>query len=150
GSQDVRGRLLVVTLAVARAVTDVLGAILIAIAVLAVARALLLFALAGRHVREVRRQPGDRSYAPGISIVVPAFNEAVGIQRAVRSLAGGDYEGEREVIVVDDGSADGTGDLVERLALSRVRVIRQANGGKASALNRGIGAAAHDVIVTVD
>src|SRR5438270_26019 len=72
GSQDVRGRLLVVTLAVARAVTDVLGAILIAIAVLAVARALLLFALARRHVREVRRQPGDRSYAPGVSIVVPA------------------------------------------------------------------------------
>ena len=69
GSQDVRGRLLVVTLAVARAVTDVLGAILIAIAVLAVARALLLFALARRHVREVRRQPGDRSYAPGVSWV---------------------------------------------------------------------------------
>jgi cellulose synthase/poly-beta-1,6-N-acetylglucosamine synthase-like glycosyltransferase/peptidoglycan/xylan/chitin deacetylase (PgdA/CDA1 family) len=150
GTQGVRGRLLVTTLAVARTVTDVLAALLVFIAVLAIARAVLLLALARRHVRATRSRSPDVSYAPGVSIVVPAYDEAVGIRRAVRSLVASRYAGEHEVIVVDDGSRDGTGGLVERLRLDGVRVIRQANAGKAAALNRGIEAAAHDVIVTVD
>jgi cellulose synthase/poly-beta-1,6-N-acetylglucosamine synthase-like glycosyltransferase/peptidoglycan/xylan/chitin deacetylase (PgdA/CDA1 family) len=150
GSQDVRGRLLVATLAVARTVTDGLTSLLVAIALLAVARAVLLLALARRHARAVRAQSPDVSYAPPVSIVVPAYDEAVGIQRSVRSLAGGHYPGQREVIVVDDGSRDGTAELVELLGLDGVRVIRQANAGKAAALSRGIAAARHDVLVTVD
>jgi cellulose synthase/poly-beta-1,6-N-acetylglucosamine synthase-like glycosyltransferase len=55
-----------------------------------------------------------------------------------------------EVIVVDDGSTDGTGDIVDSLELARVRVLRQANAGKPAALNRGIDAARHDVIAMVD
>jgi cellulose synthase/poly-beta-1,6-N-acetylglucosamine synthase-like glycosyltransferase len=53
-------------------------------------------------------------------------------------------------VVVDDGSTDGTGDLVEELGLPNVRVVRQANAGKAAALNTGIAAARHDVLVLVD
>ena len=49
-------------------------------------------------------------------MIVPAFNEATGIERAVRSLAGGDYPA-HEVVVVDDGSVDGTGEIVEGLDL---------------------------------
>jgi cellulose synthase/poly-beta-1,6-N-acetylglucosamine synthase-like glycosyltransferase len=51
---------------------------------------------------------------------------------------------------VDDGSTDGTADIVESLGLENVRVIRQANGGKASALNTGIHASYGDVVVMVD
>ena len=54
------------------------------------------------------------------------------------ALAASDYP-DYEVIVVDDGSTDGTADLVERLGLPRVHVLRQANRGKPAALNRGIG-----------
>ena len=52
--------------------------------------------------------------------VVPAFNEAVGIEKAIRSLDASEYP-EFEIVVVDDGSADGTAELIEALGLPRVR-----------------------------
>jgi cellulose synthase/poly-beta-1,6-N-acetylglucosamine synthase-like glycosyltransferase len=82
-------------------------------------------------------------------VIVPAYNEKEGIEAAVRSLAGGDYP-EIEVVVVDDGSTDGTADLVEALRLANARVIRVPNGGKSNALNTGIALARHDLIITVD
>ena len=83
-------------------------------------------------------------------MIVPAYNEAVGIASTVRSLTACRYPGPVEVIVVDDGSSDGTGGIVRRLGLPGVRVISQPNAGKSAALNRGIGAAGHDILVLVD
>ena len=54
------------------------------------------------------------------------------------------------MIVVDDGSTDGTADIVERLGLPGVRVIRQRNAGKPAALNTGIRYARADLLVLVD
>ena len=144
-----KGRVLLRTLAVARRTTDVLAALLIGAAVLFFCRILLLLGFARRHARVTRGRLNAERYEPPVSIVVPAFNESVGIERAVRSLAASTYD-EFEVIVVDDGSADGTGDIVESLGLERVRVLRQANAGKPAALNRGIEAARHEVIAMVD
>ncbi len=52
--------------------------------------------------------------------------------------------------MIDDGSTDGTATLVEQLRLPRVTVLRQENLGKPAALNRGLAAASHDVVVMVD
>ena len=60
-----------------------------------------------------------------VSVIVPAYNEKEGIEAAVRSLAGGDHPA-IEVVVVDDGSTDGTAALVEALGLPNVRVVRGA------------------------
>jgi cellulose synthase/poly-beta-1,6-N-acetylglucosamine synthase-like glycosyltransferase/peptidoglycan/xylan/chitin deacetylase (PgdA/CDA1 family) len=144
-----KGRLLLTTLGVARATTAVLGALLVGVALLFLMRIALLFGFARRHSSLVRRRPGVEPFQPPVSIVVPAFNEAVGIERAVRSLAASDYP-DFEIIVVDDGSSDGTADLVERLDLPRNTVLRQPNGGKPAALNRGIDAARHEILVLVD
>jgi cellulose synthase/poly-beta-1,6-N-acetylglucosamine synthase-like glycosyltransferase/peptidoglycan/xylan/chitin deacetylase (PgdA/CDA1 family) len=149
GWETARGKLLVGTLAVARWVTTALTLMLVPIAVLAVLRMLLLIAFAGRHARRVRRRPAGSSHTPPVSILVPAYNEAVGIERAVRSLAASDYP-DFEVIVVDDGSADGTAALVEALELPKVIVLRQANAGKSAALNRAMVEASHSILVTVD
>ena len=144
-----KGHILLGTLAVARWTVGVLALLLVAVALLFAARILLLFAFARRHARAVRRRPREETFAEPVSIVVPAFNEAIGIERAVRSLAESDYP-ELEVIVVDDGSTDGTAELVERLGLQHVHVLRQPNRGKPAALNRGIAAARHAIVVMVD
>jgi cellulose synthase/poly-beta-1,6-N-acetylglucosamine synthase-like glycosyltransferase/peptidoglycan/xylan/chitin deacetylase (PgdA/CDA1 family) len=144
-----RGQLLLGTLSVARWTTSLLGVLLFAVVFLFLARIALLFTFARRHVRVVRRRPEEETFEPPVSIVVPAFNEAVGIEKAIRSLDASEYP-EFEVIVVDDGSTDGTAELIEALGLPRVQVRRQPNGGKPAALNHGIAAAQHDVIVMVD
>ncbi|MGK5737433.1 bifunctional polysaccharide deacetylase/glycosyltransferase family 2 protein [Micromonospora sp. URMC 103] len=118
--------------------------------VLGVVRLAVQVVCAQRHVRRVRRRAGHRPEvrAP-VSVIVPAYNEAANIAATVRSLAASAYPA-LEVIVVDDGSTDGTADIVERLRLRGVRVLRQANGGKPAALNTGIRAARGELLVLVD
>jgi hypothetical protein len=87
--------------------------------------------------------------APSISVVVDTFNQAPFIERAVESVFAQDWTGRVEVIVVDDGSTDDTAVRLERFG-SRIRVIRQANGGQASALNTGIAAAEGQWIAFLD
>jgi len=144
-----RGRVLIATLAVARWTTTILAWLLVVVALLFVARVFLLLVFARRHSRAVRSHAYEHEFTPPVSVIVPAFNEVVGIERSVRSLAASDYP-ELEVIVVDDGSVDGTGDLVAGLGLGRVRVLRQPNAGKPAALNHGIAEARHDIVVMVD
>lgn len=135
---------------VARVVVDVLRVAFLVLAALAVLRTLLLLLLARRHARHVPDAPVPHTRKwPAVSVVVPAFNEELGVGPAVRSLAASDYP-DLEIIVVDDGSTDGTAAAVEALGFSNVRVIRQPNAGKPSALNTGIAAARHDVLVLVD
>ena len=81
--------------------------------------------------------------------MVPAYNEELGVGPAVRSLAASDYP-DLEIIVVDDGSTDETAARVAELGLPNVTLIRQENAGKPAALNTGIAAASHDLLVLVD
>ncbi|MCW3818860.1 bifunctional polysaccharide deacetylase/glycosyltransferase family 2 protein [Micromonospora sp. DR5-3] len=118
--------------------------------VLAVARLAVQVVCAQRHVRRVRRPRRRRPEVTApVSVIVPAYNEAANIAATVRSLVASAYP-TLEVIVVDDGSTDGTADIVERMRLRGVRVIRQANAGKPAALNTGIRAARADLLVLVD
>lgn len=119
------------------------------VGVLFAVRVVLVLGLAGYQYRSMKRRPTTPDYLPPVVVVVPAYNEAVGIERAIRSLVASDYP-DFEVVVVDDGSTDDTADVVDRLALERVRLLRKENGGKASALNAGIGVSSAPVVVMVD
>jgi cellulose synthase/poly-beta-1,6-N-acetylglucosamine synthase-like glycosyltransferase/peptidoglycan/xylan/chitin deacetylase (PgdA/CDA1 family) len=146
-----RGQALMWTVDLADGLVYVIAGLFLVVGLLTIARTGLLLLLAGRHARQ-RRRPGFRwgpEVTEPVSVIVPAYNEKAGIEAAVRSLAGGDYP-EIEVVVVDDGSTDGTAALVERLRLPNVRVIRVPNGGKSNALNTGVALARHDLIITVD
>ncbi|HEX5202178.1 MAG TPA: bifunctional polysaccharide deacetylase/glycosyltransferase family 2 protein [Actinoplanes sp.] len=151
-SDEWRGAAVIGTVRAADGLLWLIAALFLAVGLLTIGRTCLLLLLATRHARQ-RRKP-DWSWGPPVtepvSVIVPAYNEKEGIEAAVRSLAGGDYPGGIEVVVVDDGSTDGTAALVERMALPNVRVVRVPNGGKANALNTGIALAKHDLIVTVD
>jgi cellulose synthase/poly-beta-1,6-N-acetylglucosamine synthase-like glycosyltransferase len=146
-----RGSALMWTVRLADGLVYVIAGLFLVVGLLTIARTGLLLLLATRHARQ-RRKPTFRWGPPvtePVSVIVPAYNEKAGIEAAVRSLAGGDYP-HIEVVVVDDGSTDGTAALVEGLGLPGVRVIRVPNGGKSNALNTGIALARHDLIVTVD
>ncbi len=109
----------------------------------------LMLVLAPVHARRAKRR--DAWGAPvtrPVTVLVPAYNERECIANTLHSLAASDHP--IEVIVIDDGSTDGTADIVEEMALPFVRLIRKVNGGKSSALNTGIAAASHDIIVMMD
>nr|WP_296066639.1 bifunctional polysaccharide deacetylase/glycosyltransferase family 2 protein [uncultured Actinoplanes sp.] len=112
-------------------------------------RTLILFVFAWSHARQRRRTPWGSQNAP-VTIVVPAYNEQENIGAAVRSLAGSRHPGGVEVLVIDDGSTDGTADIVRSLKLRNVRLVQVPNGGKATALNTGIALSRNDLIVMVD
>jgi cellulose synthase/poly-beta-1,6-N-acetylglucosamine synthase-like glycosyltransferase len=128
-----------------------LWALLLLIGALTLARTLLLFFFAVGHAR--RRRSASWSWGPPVtdpvSVIVPAYNEQASIGAAVRSLALSAHR-DVEVIVVDDASTDGTASVVESLGLGNVRVARVPHGGKATALNTGVGLARHELIVMVD
>ena len=79
---------------------------------------------------------------PGLSIVVPAFNEEGSIGRSVRDLRAylDRLDLAWEIVVVDDGSSDGTGAEVEQFAAvdPRIRIIRGGRAGKGAAVRRGM------------
>lgn len=86
-----------------------------------------------------------------VSVVIPAFN-AAGTLDATLSSARGQSHRELEILVVDDGSTDGTAAIVEAHARqdARVRLIAQANGGVARARNNGIAQASGAFIAPLD
>ncbi len=86
-----------------------------------------------------------------ITVVVPAYNVAPWLPRCLDSLLNQTYE-ELEILAVDDGSADGTGAVLEDYAAkcSRVRVIHQENSGVTAARLRGAAAATGDWIGFMD
>jgi glycosyltransferase involved in cell wall biosynthesis len=69
-------------------------------------------------------------------VIIPAFNAEATIARALAAVASQDFEGDFEVVVVDDGSTDGTATAAE--AAGGVTVLRQGHSGPAAARNRGV------------
>ncbi len=83
-----------------------------------------------------------------ISVVIPSFNRAHTLRRALSSVLTQSSAAD-EIIVVDDGSEDDSAELV-RQHFPRVRLIRQSNKGVSAARNAGISAAKHEWIALLD
>ncbi|KPI31295.1 polysaccharide deacetylase [Actinobacteria bacterium OV320] len=145
-----KGKAWIFLVGAAENITGVLMVGLSVIGVLVISRFVLMLLLSALHARRVRR-PGF-SWGPPVtepvSVLVPAYNEAKCIENTVRSLMASEHP--IEVLVIDDGSSDGTALIVEAMALPNVRVVRQHNAGKPAALNRGIANARYDLIVMMD
>lgn len=104
------------------------------------------------HGDPSKSESNERSL-PMISLVVPAYNEGVLIEAALKALLNLDYPN-YEIIVVDDGSSDDTYYKALRIAETSadvaVRVLTQPNGGKAQALNKGISMARGEFVLCMD
>lgn len=76
-------------------------------------------------------------YTPLVSVIIPTYNRRELVKEAVQSVLDQDYT-RIEVIIVDDGSTDGTEREISRVFNSRTHVISQVHGGKSRARNRGV------------
>ncbi len=129
------------------ALEEFLWAFMIVATALVVIRTLIVIYLAYRF----RRAPAAQVAEPA-SVVIAAYNEGKVIAATLHALLKTDYLGELEVVVVNDGSHDNTSQVVEEIAAvdPRLRLIQQENHGKARALQRGIAATRHPLIVFID
>src|SRR6266536_5592418 len=121
---------------------------------LGLGRLLFVGALAfAQWLRARRRQRFNLggSYAPTVSVIVPAYNEEIVIEGTIRSLLASDYD-KYEIIVIDDGSHDNTSKVVtEKFAsVERVKLFTVANAGKAEALNTGLRYAKGEIVIALD
>ncbi|WP_149196343.1 glycosyltransferase family 2 protein [Luteimonas suaedae] len=89
------------------------------------------------------------SQQPLVSVIIPLYNRAETIVDAVSSVFGQDYTNV-EVIVVDDGSTDGSVERLKEIQDARLKLLRQANAGACVARNRGIDEAQGKYIALLD
>ncbi|MFD7816997.1 glycosyltransferase [Streptomyces sp. NPDC059785] len=144
------GRALVAAVAVAEWVVPSLSYFLVVVGVAVMGRFGMMLILARRHYRQrnKRRFSWGPTVTQPVSVIVPAYNEKECIANTINSLTQSTHP--IEIIVVDDGSTDGTSEIVEAMGIPNVRVIRQENAGKPAALNNGVRNARYDIVVMMD
>ena len=86
-----------------------------------------------------------------LSIIVPVFNERSTVVEIVRRMRSVELPVDREIVIVDDGSYDGTGDVLTQLRDSTVRVLKHAqNRGKGAAIRTGLESVTGDLVLVQD
>ncbi len=150
GTTLYEGKALVAAVAVAEWTVPGLATGLAVVGVTVMGRFGMMLILARRHyrIRNRRRFSWGPPVTGPVSVIVPAYNEKECIANTLKSLAQSTHP--IEIIVVDDGSTDGTKEIAEALGMPNVRVIRQENAGKPAALNNGVRNASHDIVVMMD
>lgn len=99
-----------------------------------------------------RPRPADIAYPPPLTVVIPAYNEVACIGAKLRNILDSDYPADRlRVIVVSDGSTDGTADAVRAVHDARITLIElPRRRGKPVALDRGVRIADTPIVVLTD
>ena len=86
-----------------------------------------------------------------LSVIVPVFNERSTVAEIVRRMRSVELPVEREIVIVDDGSYDGTADVLTQLRDSTVRVVKHTqNRGKGAAIRTGLESATGDLVLVQD
>lgn len=114
-----------------------------------------------RHIKHEleRRRNNAPVFNPKVSVIIPAWNEGVGVVKTLQSVLSDGY-GNLEIVLVNDGSTDDSDALIKKFIsglkknrhydASHIRYIYKENGGKGKALNAGIEASTGDIILTID
>ena len=86
-----------------------------------------------------------------LSVIIPVYNEKNTVHKIIRQVLEVDLEMEKEIILIDDGSTDGTREILENLEYPNVKVkIHEKNQGKGAALRTGFSLATGDFVIIQD
>jgi glycosyltransferase involved in cell wall biosynthesis len=97
----------------------------------------------------IRRRPGYQRPVPEVSVVLAVHDQARWIGETIASVRAQTFT-DWELVVVDDGSTDGTADVVAGVADARVRLLRQPRAERAAARNRGVAATTAPLVAFLD
>jgi len=88
---------------------------------------------------------------PKVSVIIPVYNEESSIAKTLNSILASDYpEKKLEIIVVNDGSTDGTLEMVKKFKKRGVKIYSKKNGGKANAMNFGLKKCSGEIFFSMD
>lgn len=111
-----------------------------------------------RLQRMVKKGILPKTYEPLVSVIIPAWNEAVGIITTIKSVLANKYQ-KVEIIVINDGSTDNTNEIMKNFLKThgekskdgkKIKYFEKKNGGKGTALNFGIQNSSGEIVLTMD
>jgi cellulose synthase/poly-beta-1,6-N-acetylglucosamine synthase-like glycosyltransferase/spore germination protein YaaH/peptidoglycan/xylan/chitin deacetylase (PgdA/CDA1 family) len=120
--------------------------------VLGIGRLIFIGTLAILEQWRERHASYDPNFAPTVAVIVPAYNEEKVIVQTITSLLASDHPPNFEIVVVDDGSTDGTAERVFEAFGDepRVHFYSKPNSGKADALNLGVSHTSAEIVIALD
>jgi len=113
---------------------------------------LIFIILHYRNLKQLYKSPAPKRF-PFVTFLVPAYNEEKSIEETVENLVKIDYpKNKKEIIIINDGSSDQTGEIAKRLEKKYKQVILfdKSNSGKADSLNKAIKKARGELIAVTD
>lgn len=96
------------------------------------------------------RKPKPIKKFSSITVIVPAHNEEEYIETSLNCILDARFDGNKEIIVIDDGSRDKTAEIVEKFKSRGVKFIRTKHSGKSASMNKAINMAKGELIAIVD
>jgi glycosyltransferase involved in cell wall biosynthesis len=96
-----------------------------------------------------REEEGGTADAPAVTAIMTVYNGLPLVEQAVDSLLGQEFQ-DFELVIVDDGSTDGTAEVLAQHADPRIRLVRRGHAGRAAALNHAVGLARGRYLANLD
>jgi len=132
-------------------IKKVVGILFLIAIYLTLLRSLVYGALAVNQKIRTRVRKFNPEFKPPVSVIIAAYNEEKVLTKTLDSVLANGYE-DLEIVVVDDGSKDGTLELLRRRFGEdpRILILTQPNTGKSAALNNAIAHARNDILIALD